>query len=307
MITRVKVITLVGFMLIYFSAPSLYSESTENSDKWRTPNDLDSLKSVYQNLEKPNDLVRIHEGQFWQVQSGKIIWIANIVDYTSGKLFLCSRGCISTILVRSMGDQLGIQYKKDGPRRVYTRVEGVPKIFELVPFTFGEWLDIDRSDAGVIEFELLNRQNKEKYVRTHEPQPGVLHKITLENTRFIRWLTQRMGWIDEKRFGRKAEDAALLFVQHSNDIPLIKATLSAIKGNKNRQVYAILYDQLQIIQGKKQKYGTQIGTAETGRSGILPVEDPSRLRIIRAQMGLPKLDKYLAQFGILKIEYLECP
>jgi len=90
-------------------------------------------------------------------------------------------------------------------------------------------------------------------------------------------------------------------VQHSGHIPLMLAALPPIEKDVkakrlNAQPYALLYDRLQINLGEKQRYGSQLGSNESGELVLMPLEDPARVEELRKEIGIFSLSKYLKFF-----------
>jgi hypothetical protein len=61
---------------------------------------------------------------------------------------------------------------------------------------------------------------------------------------------------------------------------------------------ALLEDRIAISKGKKQKYGTQIGTDKNGKYYVEPIEDPKNVDSRRASIGLGPLSEYLKTWNI---------
>lgn len=62
------------------------------------------------------------------------------------------------------------------------------------------------------------------------------------------------------------------------------------------QGYALLYDRLQLMLGRKQCYGSQIGQNDKGKLVVLPLEGRARVDEYRKEMSMPPLADYLALF-----------
>lgn len=130
----------------------------------------------------------------------------------------------------------------------------------------------------------------------------------MKNTEFIRELISEVGWIDVERFGRDASDAAFLLVQHSWDVPLMLAVLPQLKrdvdaGRMGTDVYALLYDRLQLALGLRQLYGTQIARDDRGNAVVLPVEDAAGVEERRRRFGLIPLADYVKVFGASEVRF----
>jgi hypothetical protein len=59
-------------------------------------------------------------------------------------------------------------------------------------------------------------------------------------------------------------------------------------------MFSVLYDELAVVTGNKQRYGTQIDEDSSGRPFVLPVEDPSQVDALRREIGILPWQQYLA-------------
>ncbi len=58
-------------------------------------------------------------------------------------------------------------------------------------------------------------------------------------------------------------------------------------------MYSVLYDELQITLGNRQRYGTQIDTDKDGHPYILPLEDLGKVDQYRKDIGILSFKDYL--------------
>jgi YVTN family beta-propeller protein len=171
------------------------------------------------------------------------------------------------------------------------------------PLKLGEWKELPEETVAAIGAELAKRVAVDQAVRKDPSRHGEMGKVDADNTAWLRKTVTVHGWIDAGRFGRKAANAAFLLVQHSGDLALMKAALPLIEmdvraGSLDGQSYALLYDRLQLMQGGKQRYGTQIvKDEEKGGWVVLRLEDPDRVDERRKSIGLGPLKDYLKLFG----------
>ena len=72
------------------------------------------------------------------------------------------------------------------------------------------------------------------------------------------------------------------------------------KGNANAGSLALLEDWIALREGRKQIYGSQIGTnITTKKQYVLPLEDPDNVDIRRKKVGLNSLSDYVKSFDII--------
>lgn len=107
-----------------------------------------------------------------------------------------------------------------------------------------------------------------------------------------------------KKVGNAANQALFLVIQHADlatqqkYLPMMR---DAVK-NKNAQggALALLEDRVALREGKKQIYGTQIGTnLETNKSIVSPLEDPDNVDKRREKIGLPPMAHYVKRWNIV--------
>src|SRR3954453_10344722 len=103
--------------------------------------------------------------------------------------------------------------------------------------------------------------------------------------------------MDVLRFAKDAASAAILLAKHSGDLLLLKAAMPIVEADVKEhggpgEMFSVLYDELQIELGNKQRYGTQIDTDKEGRPFILPLEDPSKVDEFRKKIGILSFEQY---------------
>lgn len=128
------------------------------------------------------------------------------------------------------------------------------------------------------------------------------------NTRYLKDLVSRVGWIDTARFGYPTSHSAFLLVQHSGDLPLMMAALDGIRrdveaGHPMGEAYALLFDRLQLRLGERQRYGTQIGRDAFGQPLVLPTEDPEKVAAFREELGIFPLIQAVRFFGGSEVRF----
>ena len=123
-------------------------------------------------------------------------------------------------------------------------------------------------------------------------------RVDSANSRRLRELVDRHGWPRTADVGEEAVGAAFLVLQHTPFggwqaamLPRIEEAVRA--GELDGQSYALLYDRVQVGRGQPQRYGTQLHGPADGELRLRPLEDPSAVDSLRAEVGLPPLDAYL--------------
>ena len=165
-----------------------------------------------------------------------------------------------------------------------------------------EDVEVDEDTIEMLREDLADRRREDQRVRSGpNPSPSEMLPVDRDNTAFLKEIVHELGWIDAKRFGSEAADAAFLLVQHTEDLrlmqtarPFIEADVRA--GRLDGQAFALLHDRLQLRLGHLQRYGSQIGTAASGDLVLMPLEDPDAVDTRRAEMGMGPLSDYLDLF-----------
>lgn len=112
------------------------------------------------------------------------------------------------------------------------------------------------------------------------------------------------GWVGKDKIGQQANQTLFLVIQHSDlktqqkYLPMMR---SAVKnGNADAASLALLEDRVALGEGRKQIYGSQIGTdPETKKQFVLPLEDPDNVDKRRAAVGLEQLSDYVKNWDII--------
>lgn len=119
----------------------------------------------------------------------------------------------------------------------------------------------------------------------------------------VRNILDTRGWLGADIVGGKGNSTLFLVIQHADQktqeqyLPMMREAVA--KGNAAASSLALLEDRVALRQGKKQIYGSQIGSfQESGESYVLPLEDPDNVDKRRASVGLGKLQDYINYWGL---------
>jgi hypothetical protein len=148
------------------------------------------------------------------------------------------------------------------------------------------------------------------YIKTNKfDSPGTdsLRKIILNidsvNQEKMVKIIDQYGWVGNKEVGVDAARAVFAVIQHANiDIqkkyfPLLEKAVKEY--NASASYMALMQDRILVREGKKQIFGTQIGTVDTtGKNYLFPLEDPAGVDQRRADVGLGPLKDYLKHYGL---------
>jgi hypothetical protein len=120
----------------------------------------------------------------------------------------------------------------------------------------------------------------------------------------IKAILDEKGWVGPGKVGGQANAALFLVIQHADlatqqkYLPMMRE--AAARGDAQRSNLALLEDRVALGEGRKQTYGSQIGTDDsTGKNYVLPLENPDSVDARRAEMGLGPLAEYVNRWGIV--------
>jgi len=109
------------------------------------------------------------------------------------------------------------------------------------------------------------------------------------------------GWLGSDIISKQGNGALFLVIQHADletqlkYLPIMREAVE--KGNARGSSLALLEDRTALRQGKRQTYGSQIGTdPDTDQKYVLPLEDPDNVDKRRAEVGLGPLAEYTGFF-----------
>ncbi len=161
---------------------------------------------------------------------------------------------------------------------IYFRDQGLRNELELVYAKFGM-----QSEAAVQLWKQIDASDS-------------LNQLVLKH------LVAKYGWLGKSSIGYRGETTIFLVIQHAplayqkEMFPLMKVAVS--KGEANAVNLAYLEDRILVIEGKKQKYGTQVMyNAKLKRYELAPILDVSSVNVRRQKLGLGTVEQYLKQFN----------
>ncbi len=129
------------------------------------------------------------------------------------------------------------------------------------------------------------------------------HDDSINNLRVTKIL-DKFGWLGEDKIGNKGNLTLFLVIQHSDlniqqkYLPMMR--LAVKEGKAKASALALLEDRVALGEGRKQTYGSQIGTnGAEKRTYVLPLVDPDHVDERRAAVGLGPLADYVKQWGLV--------
>lgn len=120
----------------------------------------------------------------------------------------------------------------------------------------------------------------------------------------VKKILDEKGWLGADVIGGRGNMTLFLVIQHADIetqlkyLPMMREAVE--KGNARASGLALLEDRIAFRQGKRQVYGSQIGTdPETGENYVLPLADPDNVDQRRAEVGLGPLADYVSRWNII--------
>lgn len=143
--------------------------------------------------------------------------------------------------------------------------------------------------AKMIEIDQIKSNLRQgKYLDyTQEEWQKFRDSVQAENTAKTEKIFDDYGFLGYKEVGEDGAEHFFVLVQHTNELAFQKRVLKAMKkevskGNANPRNYAYLYDRVQVNEGKKQLFGTQLDFDANGRPfpkiGLLDSANVDKLR-----------------------------
>lgn len=120
----------------------------------------------------------------------------------------------------------------------------------------------------------------------------------------VKKILDEKGWVGKDKVGAQANSALFLVIQHSDletqkkYLPMMKEAVT--KGNASPGSLALLIDRIEIREGRKQIYGSQIGIIQSNNTFyVSPLIDPDNVDKRRAEVGLGPISDYLKNWDLV--------
>jgi hypothetical protein len=114
----------------------------------------------------------------------------------------------------------------------------------------------------------------------------------------VKAILDKYGWLGADVVSEQGNSALFLVIQHSDlatqekYLPMMKEAVN--NGKASDSDLALLIDRVALRQGKKQIYGSQIGTdPKTQLNYVSPLEDPDNVDKRRSEVGLQPIADYV--------------
>lgn len=127
-------------------------------------------------------------------------------------------------------------------------------------------------------------------------------KVDVDNTAWMKREVAENGWFVISKYGKQADNAAFLIVQHADRDPAFQTEILALletlkdKGETRPISYAYLYDRVAVAAKLPQRYATQGRCTSPGVWTPREYENPADIDKVRASVGLMPLEEYRGHF-----------
>jgi len=134
-------------------------------------------------------------------------------------------------------------------------------------------------------------------LRTYNNYSSEQNQLDRKNVQIVTKIIDSIGWLGKNQIGEKANNALFMAIQHANKLETMEKYLPVMKeavknGKAEKKQLAYLIDRVEILNGRKQIYGTQYSLNEKGKVVILNNIDSSNVNDRRKSMELISIEKY---------------
>lgn len=303
-------------LLVFFSRPDF--QQTSIGEPGFLSEEKINLKEILNGYWKAEEgeglIIGFQDEKLSIIRDESLQQIAFITGYKKDEVILCIRGNTVSLGVRIEGEKLQISCSQTVPCKGlklegnshFQKMEESFQGFKAQTLVLGTNVKLSKKQIVKIQTEIAHRGNLEQKARKKKQLDfKEIKRIDKDNTNYLIKLVREIGWIDRKRFGERTSTEAFLIVQHSGNVGLMMAVLPKLKEDGQLSNYALVYDRLQLMIGKKQLYGSQLSTSSEGEAGLMPLEDPENVDKLRKEVGLEPLAQYIKNFGLKEVKIFD--
>jgi len=285
-----EVINAAGELLLRASSDYDYQQEVIDLVLARVDVDVDALAAA-----TLNDAIEIRGkqrqqfGTFFRLEGGKVVASTPLEGY------------------RYQRDLLGMPPLADHIARLQARVDAGQSLAAAqasAPLALPTYRPYQQPQLRLELGEMIDREQRarEAYrttVAAGKPDPALqaaIAQVDDANVARVGAILDELGIPTPAMVGHDGVSTFFLLVQHSSQAlqqrVLVMAEPQMEQRLMSRQQYAMLSDRVNIEQGRKQLYGTQV-RLENGHVSLEPVEDPEHLDQRRAGMAMGASADYL--------------
>ncbi|MFZ6643137.1 DUF6624 domain-containing protein [Undibacterium sp. TC4M20W] len=191
--------------------------------------------------------------------------------------------------------------KRPGTRQSLRRLAGLALLVCALPSLALALEDVSAYSEELIAMFKKDQDARKNFDRDDPRSIDNLIETDKNNLARFKEIIKAIGWPSVDKVGAKASEGAFFIAQHAvTDWPLMEFALIHVEadyraGKSTGNNYALMYDRINMLHGKPQKYGTQIVNNSDG-CGVYQLEDAGKVDIYRQDVGLtPDLKTYEAK------------
>lgn len=170
------------------------------------------------------------------------------------------------------------------------------KILAFLLFCFLSCKNEDKYSQvkNALEKVLIDDQKFREPVYDHIKQDPLDRK----NIKIVTGIIDSLGWLGENKIGKDANLALFVTIQHAQDLAIMEKYLPIMKvavknGDAKKRQLAYLIDRVELLNNRKQIYGTQLSFKNNGKAYVENLADSLQLNSRRAKMELDPIERYL--------------
>lgn len=146
----------------------------------------------------------------------------------------------------------------------------------------------------ILEEVLVDDQKFRDPIYDHVKQDSLDRK----NIKVVTKIIDSLGWLGENEVGKDANLALFVTIQHAHDVGTMEKYLPIMKvavknGNAKKRQLAYLIDRVELLNNRKQIYGTQLSFKNNGKAYVENLVDSIDLNLRREKMELDPIEDYL--------------
>lgn len=188
-------------------------------------------------------------------------------------------------------------------------IERLEKKIELIEANYDKPLQTEL--LAILEEDQKYRKQMNETQKNFGPESKEMNdlwKIAMQkdsiNLLKVKKILDEKGWVGKDKVGAQANSAIFLVIQHSDletqkkYLPMMKEAVA--KGNASSGSLALLIDRIEIREGRKQIYGSQIGINQNNKTNyVLPLIDPDNVDKRRTEVGLGPISDYVKNWSLI--------
>lgn len=188
-------------------------------------------------------------------------------------------------------------------------IERLEKKLELIEANYDKPLQTEL--LAILEEDQKYRKQMNETQKKFGPESKEMNdlwKIAMQkdsiNLLKVKKILDEKGWVGKDKVGAQANSAIFLVIQHSDletqkkYLPMMKEAVA--KGNASSGSLALLIDRIEIREGRKQIYGSQIGINQNNKTYyVLPLIDPDNVDKRRTEVGLGPISDYVKNWSLI--------